>query len=67
MVVVEACGWGGNEEGGRRGVGVGCVGMWCVWAWVGGGGREGEGGGEEATDSTEHQISYKQSLLSGLD
>ena len=46
---------------GRRGVGVGCVGMGGVCV-CGRGGRRKEGG-EEATDSIEHQNSHKQSLF----
>ena len=52
---------------GRRGVGVCCVGMGGVCGRVEEkrmreGGREGEGG-EEASDSIEHQNSHKQSFF----
>ena len=66
MVVAEACEAGRAGGRGRRGVGVGCVGMGGVCGREGGGkkegGREGEGC-EEATDSIEPQNSHKQSFF----
>ena len=63
MVVAEACGWMERRKGKERGRSVLCWHGWCVCVRVEEkrreGGEEGEGG-EEATDSIEHQNAHKQ-------